>query len=218
MADLTEQDKKNYEKLQTAFKNLDTIKYSEPSKAVTLSIKTEIAKPLAITDDTNELRRRIDLVDSYLKIHAFLVPPEKLLDIQDILDLNKQIDSSLNAIKNETLNLTDDIEIFQPDSLFITLVEASEASPPATPTATASTVILIDDRAPNLKEEQIDYLTQVWGKAISKFVEDARRKNEKKGSVDPGQPETFAHFFRIHKELEILYGRLAKTEALQSSR
>lgn len=213
MADLTEQDKKNYEKLQTAFKSLDTTKYSEPIKAITSSIKTEIAKPLAITDDTNELRRRIDLVDSYLKFHALLLQ-DNAADVQDIIGLNEQIDIALNAIKDETINLTDDIENFQPDSLFIRFVEESEASP----TAKASTVILIDDRVPNLKEEQIDYLTQVWGKAISKFVEDARRKNETGGSVNPGQSETFAHFFRIHKELEILYGRLANTEAVQSSR
>lgn len=214
MAKLTPEDRENYKKLQKAFQKLNYLNLPPISE---LTKKTNDELTINLNDDTSELRRRINLVNSYLGFHTLFLP-DKSADIQDILGLNEQIDGSLNAIENETLNLTDDIEDFQPDSLFITFVEKSEASPPATPTAKASTVILIDDRDPNLKEEQIDYLTQVWGKAISKFVEDARRKNETGGSVKPGQPETFAHFFRIHKELEILYGRLAKTEAVQSSR
>jgi hypothetical protein len=208
MAKLTPEDRENYKKLKEAFKKLG---YQNQPPISELTGKTNNELNINLNDDTSELRRRINLVDSYLKFHALFLP-EKSADIQEILGLNEQIDRSLKVVEDKILNSTDEIEDFQPDSLFLGFIPSGTNG-----NLQKWTKILIDDRDPNLKEEQIDSLTQAWEIAVSTFVEDAR-KPKSGGQVEPGQPDTFAHFFRIHKELEILYSRLADTETVQSSR
>jgi predicted nucleic acid-binding Zn-ribbon protein len=218
MAKLTEQDKKNYDKLKEAFKKIDP-------KSESLSLKA--AKDKITIDDipkeTEALRERIERIERYIEFSndfgnliKFTGDGEDAGKFeQQFSDAIENLQRSLNVIEDEALDLTNEIEELQPDNLFLKFVANKKSK--------EWTRILIKNRDPNLEEEQIDQLTKSWGTAVSKFVEDARKpkdptKHQPDGQVEPGQSDTFAHFFRIHKELEILYGRLADTEAVQSSR
>jgi hypothetical protein len=206
MAELTAKDIENYEKLKTAFGKLNYTA-GTPIREITNSVKAKLQETLS--DDTNELRTRVDLVDGYLKIHSLLVP-NKPEDVQEIKNLNEELDRSLKVVEDETLELTGDIETFAADSLFLKFLPLGDFK--------KWTEALFSDRDPNLTESQVNELTLAWGKSVGKFVEDARKKDDPLGQVKPGKPETFASFFRIHSELENLYSELADTEKFQSSR
>jgi hypothetical protein len=211
MAELTLEDRENYELLKSAFAGLN---YPDTRlNLITQSVNAELNKNLE--NDTTKLRERIDLVDGYLKIHA-LILPNKSADVQGIVNLIHELNRSLKVVEDETLELTDEVESFCDDSLFLEFFDKLP-SPDYTPAVIKQlknwTEALLSDRVPNLNETQINQLIQAWGKIIEKFVEDARTT----GDVEPGEPETFAHFFCIHSELENLYTKLGDTEIVQNS-
>jgi hypothetical protein len=205
MAELTPKDRENYEKLKIAFVKLGYL--TTPIKEITNSVKTKLQETL--NDETRELRTRVDLVDGYLKIHSLLVS-DKPEDVQDIKNLNEELNRSLKVVEDETVELTEEIENFSSDPLFLKFLPPGDFK--------KWTKALLGDRDPNLNEKQVNQLIQAWGKSVQQFVEDARKKDEPSGEVIPGKPETFASFFRIHNELETLYSSLADTEAFQESR
>jgi hypothetical protein len=205
MAELIPEDRENYENLKTAFAKLNYP--GDKIQAITQSVNTELKKNL--DNDTIELRKRVDLVDGYLKIHAVLLP-DKSADVQEVLNLNNQLNRSLKVVEGETLDLTNEIESVYSDSLFLEFLEDEQLK--------KMTEALLSDRDPNLHEQDINKLIQAWGKAVQKFVDDARKKGGKDDRVTPGKPETFAHFFGIQNELETLYSRLADTDTVQRTR
>jgi hypothetical protein len=213
MADLTQQDLDNYNNLKEAFLKIKTINSDEIIKAINQRISTT-----GSVKNTEKLSEIINPLYSYWKVSSDLgkpiefsgVPTESKKFEQQFSDAIENLQRSLQVLEDRKVDLTGKIEDFQPDSLFLRFIPGG-----ANGKLQKWTKILIDDRDPNLKEEQINSLTQAWGTAVSAFAEDARKPGKK---VEPGQPDTFAHFFRIHKELEILYSRLADTETVQSSR
>jgi hypothetical protein len=210
MAELTQEDRENYEKLKAAFNSLNG-KEIPSIQGITESVNNEIRKPL--NNDTGELRTRVDLVNGYLKIQT-LVEPDKSADVQEILNLNNQLNRSLKVVEDERLVLTDEIESIYFDSLFLQFLRKLSCSQ----NFVTWTEALLSDRDPNLTEQQINQLIQSWGQAVQKFVDDARKKGESYDQVTPGDPETFANFFSIHNELETLYSRLADTNTVQRTR
>lgn len=208
MAELTQEDRDNHGKLKEAFGKLND--NDDRIKPIALLVKNALVPELS--NDTGELRKRVDIVDGYLKIRA-LLSPGKVGDIQAIKTLNEGLNRSLKVVEGEKLELTEDIESFSSDPLFLTFLDGLQSSD-----LKKWTEALLRDRDPNLTEEQVSLLIQAWGKAVQKFVEDARKKGEPGTQIDPGAPETFASFFSIHNELTRLYSRLADTETVQSSR
>ena len=209
MAELTRQDIDNCNKLKEAF---STLSCSTPDvlQKLTNQLKMCLTK---LPKDTDELRRIVDLVDSYLNFY-YLLLPDKLADVQDIKTLNEQIDSSLNAVEAEDLNLTDEIQNFSSDNLFLDFLTSTDIKT-STKDIKNWTTHLLANRDPHLNEVQVNQLIGAWSESVQKFVEDAR---EQGGTVTPLQPETFAHFFWIHSELENLYSSLADTETVQGFR
>ncbi|GAB1539797.1 hypothetical protein NUACC21_24640 [Scytonema sp. NUACC21] len=209
MAELTQEDREIYEKLKVAFATLNYP--STPIGQITTSVKNELQKTL--NNDTGELRRRVDLVNGYLKIQA-LLSPDKSADVREIVNLNNQLDRSLKVVEDEIVDLTNEIEIISSDSLLLQFLRRLSCSQ----NLINWTEALLSDRDPNLTEEQTKQLIQSWGQAVHKFVDDARKKDESCDRVTPGEPETFANFFGIHNELETLYSRLADTDTVQRAR
>jgi hypothetical protein len=203
MAELTQQDLDNYNKLTEAFKKI-TIGNDQVLKAIDNLIPVTVP-----VKNTEELSAIVSPLYSYWKVLSDLKTPLKFSPTnfeQQFSDAIENLKRSLEVVEDEELDLTDEIENFQPDSLFLDFIPGDDPQ--------RWTKILIDDRDPNLDSGEIDQLTQSWRTAVDKFVKDAIQKNELGSKVNPGEPDTFASFFRIHKELEILYSRLADTEAV----
>lgn len=218
MAELTEQDKKNYGKLQEAFAKLDfPPTNTDEGKALETFRKT--IKIDEQPKDVEELREKIERLERYRAFSNDLGKPLKFQGNpeeagkfqQQFLDSLEELKRSIEVIEDEILDLTEGIEKFQPDSLFLEFIPKTDLS------QKQLTEDLINDLDPRLNEDQIGQLTKAWGKAVQKFIDDARKQNELDGQVTPGKPETFAHFFRIHKELEVLYSRLADSETVRES-
>jgi uncharacterized protein YihD (DUF1040 family) len=215
MAELTPEDRDNYGKLKDA---IDQIENNTDNSKIISAVKNLVKQP-ELVKSTEELSEIVEKLSSYWQVSSNLETPIKFKKIagkpdfeQQFSDAIENLKRSLKVVEDKKIDLTDEIEDFQPDSLFLEFIPNGTNGDPQKWTKT-----LINDRDPNLDSGQIDRLTQSWGTAVSKFVEDAR-KPKPGGEVEPGQPDTFAHFFRIHKELEILYSRLADTETVQSSR
>jgi hypothetical protein len=209
MAELTQQDLDNYNKLKKAF---EKITKTNQTDLVIEAIKTLITGNVK---NTEELSAIVNPLYSYWKVLSSLGKPLQFSDLeQQFSDSIENLKRSLKVLEDRKVDLTDGIEDFQPDSLFLKFIEGEPKQ---------FTTNLIKDRDTNLTEKEIDQLTQAWAMAVSDFVKHARtlksaRKVEVEVELEPGQPDTFVHFFRIHKELEILYSRLANTETVQSSR
>lgn len=205
MAELTQEDRDNYENLKTAFSKLNV-------QGQLNQLKTTIFNQLPAVQaiiNTDELDKKVELVGSFLKIYSIL-SPEKLADVQEIVTLNNQLKRSLKVVKDETVDLTEEIESFSSDRLFLKFLSKDEFR--------SWTEALLSDRDPNLNDNQINQLIQAWGKSVQQFVEDARKKGSSPDEATPGQPETFASFFCIHNELETLYSRLGDIETVQRTR
>ncbi len=224
MADLTKEDRDNYGRLKDAFSQLSVVDYKTDATLAKLAALINID---TISTDTDLLRQKIDSLDLYLKILEVraitldFMPTnkdEKTRLKQQLLDSFENLKRSLKVVEDEEIDLTDEIEEFKPEALFLEFIKKVElTNPPKFPNTSAEkpTEDLINDIDPNLSESQIEYLTNTWDAAISAFVEDARQEADTSGMVTPLEPTTFASFFRIHKELEILYSRLADSETVQ---
>lgn len=214
MAELTSQDRENYTELKTAFNALHTRYQADcsipvPIQGITQSANDRLLEVDKLNNDTGELRERVDLIDGYFKFHALLLPNNSE-DVQEIKNLNEELNRSLKVVEDETVDLTEEIESFSADHLFLEFLPLDNFK--------KWTEALLSERDPKLDETQINQLIQTWGKSVQKFVEDARKKGDPLGKVTPGESETFASFFSIHNELETLYSRLADTETVQGSR
>jgi hypothetical protein len=212
MADLTQQDLDSYNKLKEAFLKIKTINNDGIIKVINQRIlATKSVK------NTEELSEIVNPLYSYWKISSNLgkpiefneVPAEPKKSEQQFSDAIESLKRSLQIVEDENLDLTDEIETFQPDSSFLGFIKNM--------TLKKLTEDLISDRDPELDEGKINELTQAWGTAVDKFVRDARNSEEpgEQDTLQPGNSTTFASFFRIHKELEILYSRLADSETVQ---
>lgn len=223
MADLTQKDIDNYNKLKGAFGN---IKFDDHTTDPTLDPIKKIREKIGVNKlpvDTEELRHKLDLLDLYVKVSFVLektiifngkTPEEAEKNKQKFSDAIEDLKDSLEVVEAENLDLTEDIERLRPDSLFFDFIAPGDSQ--------TWTKKLIDNLDLNLSQDATFQLLGAWGTAVNLFTENARQKNEKlpDKSVDvtPFRSDTFAHFFRIHKELEILYGKLAETETFQKYR
>jgi hypothetical protein len=170
-----------------------------------LKIASTLEKRIIFIDNITN----VDKIDTDEKLKS---NNEKLT--QQFLDAIKDLKDSLQVVEAENLDLTDGLDKLRPDSLFIGFVPSASKG---------KTQNLIDNIDFNLSEAETIVLISDWRTAVNLFTEDAHKRNEKKadgtaGEVTPFKADTFAHFFRIHKELEILYSRLAETETFQESR
>lgn len=226
MADLTQQDEKNYDDLKSAFLKHNTKKDTDEIISNILGGANISKNP----KNTGEMRQKIDALELYLKIidllgvELFEVPgipqndahqdeEEKEKLEQEFFNSLKKIKVSLKVVEDENLALAEEIEDKCFDSVILDFLGNGEKTQ-------TKDLLNVKDRPPNLKEKQIRQLIEAWGTAVSKFVEDARsgKDNGKVEPVDPAKPntqKTLASFFCIHNELEILYGRLADTETVQ---
>jgi hypothetical protein len=231
MAKLTPEDKENYRKLAVAFAELKVVDMSGTAVAENSeldSILSEIRSKINIfnigqvPESTEDISSNIDVLSIYLGVIftlgndiVFVDPPVTTQNQntnenfkQQFSDAIENLKRSLKVVEDEEIDLTDEVENFQPDNLFLSFVDTAYQG---------YTQILINDRDPNLQESDINELTQAWGTAVDKFVRDARNSEEpgEQDTLQPGNLTTFASFFRIHKELEILYSRLADSETVQ---
>jgi hypothetical protein len=224
MAKLTQEDIDNYGNLKAAFEKLDISSEGQNLKPVLRQFREQIIKISQTPNNTEELHQKIERIERYRDFSDDLGSPiefkgnseeESRKLKQQFSDAIENLKRSLKVLEDEEIDLTDEIETFQLDNLFIKFILQVENNPPPNPSAKKSTEDLINDIDPNLNESQIEYLTNTWETAISAFVEDARQEADTNGMVTPLEPTTFASFFRIHKELEILYSRLADSETVQ---
>jgi hypothetical protein len=233
MADLTPEDKENYGKLQDAFSKRNVAGDNIPPQDLTLKALVERIEIKTIPTNTDLLRIIIDSLNLYFNVLELreidldftpTSPDDKKRLNQQLLDSFENLKLSLKVVEDEKVDLTDEIEEFEPEALFLEFIDQIEKplTPQPVPSAKESTEKLINEIDPNLNEIQIKYLTNTWSAAVTAFVEDARKTTVPKKNppdpndkVKPRQPETFAYFFRIHKELEILYSRLADSETVQ---
>jgi hypothetical protein len=234
MADLTPEDKENYGKLKDAFSLRSVKGDNKTPDDETLQSLVKLIDIGTIPVSTDQLSQKINSLDLYFKVLKVQQTPlefapanpndnkEKLE--QQLLDSFENLKLSLKVVEDEKVDLTDEIEEFEPEALFLEFIDQIEKplTPQPVPSAKESTEKLINEIDPNLNEIQIKYLTNTWSAAVTAFVEDARKTTVPKKNppdpndkVKPRQPETFAYFFRIHKELEILYSRLADSETVQ---
>jgi hypothetical protein len=217
MAKLTQEDIDNYSKLKLAFSKRKLVDQSQNDFT-----ENEVLENISILiineptpSNTDQLRQTIDLFDTYLRILPIIDVELSFDKTTDEIEKLKQefssslenLKRSLKVIEDEILNTTDEVEEFQSDNFFLKFIEGDDPK--------KWTKTLINDRDPDLNEVQIDLLTQAWGTAVDKFVQDATTNDVTTNPVEPGASITFASFFRIHKELEILYSRLADSETVQ---
>jgi hypothetical protein len=226
MAELTQQDIDNFDKLKEALTNLKVNSNSSKDPIIT-TIKQRIPATIKKTEELSEI---VNPLYSYWQVLSAVgtpiqfneTPPESKKFEQKFSDAIENLKRSLKVVEADKVDLTGEIEEFQPDSLFLDFIK--DAFPKDTNPQKWTETLIVNGNL-NLAEEQINQLIQAWGIGVNLFVDDARKKNEKKdakdgkdGKVTPLQPETFAHFFRIHKELEVLYSRLADTNTAQKIR
>lgn len=227
MADLAPQDAEKYEDLKNAFSQHNKEKDGDETvKKILGSVEIE-TKP----NNTSELRQKIDTLELYLKIlklwqvELFKVVPnnppnpqnkeEKEKLEQEFFTSLDALKLSLKVFKDETLDLTEEIEDKCSDSVILDFLQA-----PIPMEQQKYTEDLLDDRVPNLNNQtQVEKLIQAWETAVSAFVADARKYGNDfnpANSEDPKNTQkTLAGFFCIHNELELLYSRLADTEIVQ---
>jgi hypothetical protein len=210
---LNSKDKANYQKLKDAFGQIDPT--SEEATLLPAKRKIDIAN---LPTNNEGLRDKLYRLERYLEVSNDIDKPIRFKGSnfeQQFFDALAELKDSIEANEDEKVDLTKGTDEFQPDVLFFGFIDASQQD---------STKRLIDDVDPLLDESAIGTLTNAWQTAVEQFVEDARTRNknpdgsdDKKDKVKPIEPETFAHFFRIQKELEVLYSRLADSEKVRES-
>lgn len=208
MADLTPQDQENYINLKKAVIALKNI---IPDALTTLKqlIQAVLAKLPEKVKTSAELEELAEKVDSYLVVQSLLLESltneQQKTEIaqasQEVSNQNKLLKASLEDLDDADLSALDDLNPFCMDALFLSSITGK---------AKTRTQQLLDGFAPNLKDKDIQNLTDAWGAAIQKFAEDSRKDGGKNTDpVRPGKPDTIARFFCIHEELEALYDRLS---------
>lgn len=208
MADLTPQDQENYINLKKA---VIALKNKIPDASTTLKqlIQAVLAKLPEKVKTSAELEELAEKVDSYLVVQSLLLESltneQQKTEIaqasQEVSNQNKLLKASLEDVDDADLSALDDLNSFCIDALFLSSITGK---------AKTRTQQLLDGFAPNLKDKDIQNLTDAWGAAIQKFAEDSRKDGGKNTDpVRPGKPDTIARFFCIHEELEALYDRLS---------
>jgi hypothetical protein len=160
-----------------------------------------------------QLQSQVELTGGYLAMYqlfAKVISKSSVKDginqaSQELRTQYNQLKVSLEAVDDDFL---DNVTIPSSDPLFLRLLTDK------TDTKIKEwTQQLISDQAPALTDSEVEKLINVWGTAVTKFVEDARKEGN---LVDPGKTETIAHFFCIHEQLEGLYSELSTSVALNS--
>ncbi len=213
MAELTQQDRENYDKLRKAATDLKSalsplVSTGNPKliKDLFSALESQLPKILKTID---ELEGSLDRIDSYLVAQKFLLDTSSLTEEQQnaiaqaTQELRNQADflkASLQDIEDADLSALDDLNSPCVDALFMKFLPKTEKD---------WTEKLLDGRLSTLENNKVQQLTDAWGTAIFKVAEDARQKGEKDGKLIPGELDTIFSFFCIHEELEALYDRLS---------
>ncbi len=227
MPELTLQDRESYKKLYNAATTLrDTIpdkdKGPKINSSFTLEELTEafvekltLTKPEALSS-FEQLQAQVELTGGYLTMYQLLaveISNNSAKDninqaFQELQRHYNQLKMSLEAKASQEVDdddFLDNVTTPCSDPLFLGFLENEEVRD--------WTQQLMSDQAPALTNSEVQKLIDAWGKAVTKFVEDARKDGNQ---VDPGRTETIAHFFCIHDQLEGLYSELSTAVALNS--
>lgn len=231
MPELTPQDRESYKHLYDAATGLNNLLNHDLLKDVsTLSalkeltnkFSSELPQPRDL-DSFGQLQSKVELTGSYLTMYQLFTDVIEGINIESskrelntlktkineatqklLLQFN-QLKVFLEAVDDDFL---EDLTIRYSDPLFLSLLPAGNVK--------KWTTQLIADQAPALEDDDVQVLINAWRKAVTEFVDDARRKNEENGQLTPGRTETIAHFFYIHEQLEGLYSELSTATALNS--
>jgi hypothetical protein len=214
MAELTTENKNDYQKLQTAF-----LAIGNPQDEFYKNISVDI-KP--VDGDTKtprnieELRATINKINLYIELQSILgktitfggsnVEASK----QEFWDSLEKLRVFLNAVGSEALDLTTGIKKEIVESLLLAYIDKGKKD------VIKQTKKLLNNDSISLTEEQIKELIKTWEIATGAFVKDALHQDIPLDEVIPLTPKNFAYFFRVHDELENLYSNLANTEKYQS--
>jgi hypothetical protein len=221
MPELTSQDRDSYQQLYDAAQKLQGSLLSDLLKDVsnlstlkdlTSTFSTNLLKPAKIAS-FGQLQSQVELTGGYLSMYRlFTVAINSITESSQKANINKhhqellmqynQLKLSMEAVDDDFL---DNVTTPCSDPLFLRFLKDKKVR--------TWTQQLMSDQAPALTDSEVEKLINVWGTAVTKFVEDARKEGN---LVDPGKTETIAHFFCIHEQLEGLYSELSTSVALNS--
>jgi hypothetical protein len=222
MAELTQQDRDNYKKLQElvdalrqAITTADQSKHKAIEFLKSLFEQIFLAKPPdpALPNELNtaeDLESRLDQIDAYLIPQNLLLqsPPDEINKAtQELLKQSDLIKESLQDIKDADLSTLDDLESPCTDAQFFELITGQNCQ--NTNLLKNWTKRLLAGHSLKLSSENISQLTDAWAIAVSGIIKDA----QKTGGIEPGTPDTIARFFCIHEELEDLYDKVSNLVA-----
>ena len=215
MPELTAQDIESYQKLYDAGQKLRDLLNVPTLKELTSTFFSNLPKPEKLSS-FEQLQSQVELTGGYLTMYQLFataieaIPAKAAINeaSQKLLIQYTQLKVSLEAVDEDFL---DDVTTTCSDPLFIGLLTDTTDF-----TVKTWTNQILSDQAPALTDSEVEKLINAWGTAVTKFVEDARKKDEGGSRVNPGQSTTIAHFFCIHEQLEGLYSELSTSVALNS--
>ncbi|KYC35595.1 hypothetical protein WA1_07165 [Scytonema hofmannii PCC 7110] len=159
---------------------------------------------------TEEIVERLQSIENYMAAQRLLIEATPLeveakeaiaLTHQELLNSWQIFKASLPEWDISQRIFLDGLNSLCSNELFLDFITDCQAR--------MWTMRLLAQERLHLNSDETKRLVEAWGEAVRTFVEDARKKSEKNGKVQPGQPETFVHFFCIRDELNILYDRFS---------
>ncbi|MEC4812575.1 MAG: hypothetical protein SAK29_04780 [Scytonema sp. PMC 1069.18] len=212
MTQLSTQARENYGRLRSKAIALQEMveRLGDRSIPIQALIDDLVARQLPENLTSTEEIERLQSIEGYLAAQRLLVEATPLeAEVkgaiarihQELIRCWQIFKASLPELNNRELTPLEDSDSPCSDELFLDFITDCEAR--------KWTVKLLAQETLHLNSEQTKQLIKAWGDAVHAFVEDARQKYEPNSKVQPGQPETFVHFFCIHDELETLYDRLS---------
>ena len=218
MAELTDQDRSNYENFKNAASSLKNALNSLPATTNSKLLKelfSAIVHQLPVSlKDIGELRKSPDQIESYMVVQSLLLDisslnAEQKLAVanttQELISQSNLIKESLQDITDTDLSALDDLGSPCIDAQFLDLIPDHKIDLPKTWTKR-----LLAGYSFELSSTEITKLTDAWGIAIDRIVEDAQ---DQALSLTPGTPDTIVRFFCIHEELEDLYDKVSNLVA-----
>lgn len=218
MAELTDQDRNNYENFKNAASSLKNALNSLPATSNSKLLKelfSAIVCQLPVSlKDIGELKKSPDQIESYMVIQNLLLDisslnaEQKLLitnTTQELISQSNLLKESLQDITGADLSTLDDLGSPCTDAQFLDLIPDNK-----TDLSKTWTKRLLAGYSFELSSTEITKLTDAWGSAIAGIVDDAQKQG---GKLEPGKADTLFRFFCIHEELEDLYDKVSNLVA-----
>ena len=218
MAELTHQDRDNYENFKNAASSLKNALNSLPATGNPKLVKdlfSAIVHQLPVSlKDIGELKKSPDQIESYMVVQNLLLDisslnAEQKLAVanttQELISQSNLIKESLRDITDTDLSALDDLGSPCMDAQFLDLIPDNK-----TDLSKTWTKRLLAGYSFELSSIDIIKLTDAWGSAIAGIVDDAQKRG---GKLEPGKEDTLFRFFCIHEELEDLYDKVSNLVA-----